>query len=220
MNQIKLDGLRIHGNGVVMKSNKNLLAELVEQEDKNEAVVEQTTNEAVPAAELVIEKYAIGEVVENEPEASVQPVIIEESVQLELKQSKKRGFNPNSVSNAVYAADDDHDGGVIANKMAIPQDAEGSQFIPPGANTVENDNKDKFEVTGFSIQYQPKGSMGIASENVRDYYDTLIDAMDRFKEDTYLKPDGNLSRISAGAPVICYNERQVKEFVNAEWRKS
>jgi hypothetical protein len=218
MNNLKI-GIKITGKGYVMKADKSPLEKLVENQE-NEAVVEQIVNEAVPAAEPVIEKHNIGEVVEEEKEASVQPVIVEESVQLELKQSKKKGFNPNSISNAVYSVDDDNDGGVIANKMAIPQDAEGSQFIPPGANTVENDTKDKFEVTGFSIQYQPKGSMGIASENVRDYYDTLIEAMDKFKEDTYLKPDGNLSRISAGAPVICYNERQVKEFINEEWRKS
>lgn len=218
MNNLKTGVVQIKGKGKLIHS-KSPLEQIVE-ETENEASVSIVENMAVPASEPVIEKHQVGEIIEKEIEASVEPVIVKENEMVELPKSKRTGFNPNSVSNVVHAINTEDDGGVVANKMAIPQDAEGSQFIPIGNNAEEIETKNKYEITGFSIQYQPKGSKGIASEEVRDYYDSLDESIQRFNNDTYLKPDGTISRISRGGPVICFNDRQIMEYINEMWRKS
>lgn len=223
MNQLKLGGLKVKGRAYIQRKGdldmeKSPLEKIVEKEE-NEAMVEKAENLAVPASEPVIEKHAIDEIVEESPEAIVEPATVTATEQLELKQSKKKGFDPKSTTNAVHADDEEHDGGVMANKMAAPQEAEGSQYTPPGANEVENDTKNKYEVSGFNIRYIPKGSKGIASEAVRDYYDTLKEAMERFNKENYIKPDGNVAYISIGSPIVCFNDRQVCEYVNEEWRR-
>lgn len=223
MNQLKLNGLKVSGKAYIQRKGdldmelKSPLEQIVENEEK-EGAIEKTENIAVPAAEPVLEKHAIEDIVEEGPEAIVEPATTVETEQVELKQSKKKGFDPRSTTNAVHADDEDNDGGVMANKMAVPQDAEGSQYTPPGANEVENDTKNKYEVTGFNVQYRPKGSKGIASEAVRDYYDTLKEAMERFEKENYTKPDGIVAYISTGAPEISFNERTIKTYINEEWK--
>ena len=229
MNNLKMGGLRLKGVGYIQRKGDldmaNPMEQFIEDDDKNDAMVEQVINEneAVPAAEPVIEKYDIGDVIEDENEGGVElsSVPVEDVPPLELKVSDKPGFNPNTITNGIRD-EDENEGGVIANKMAIPQDAEGSQLIPPGSYKGDIDARDKYEVTGFSIQYRPSDehSKGIVSEDVLDYYDSLTDAQSRFDGNIYKKPNGIESMISRGGPVICFNDRQVMEFINHGWRKS
>jgi hypothetical protein len=218
MNEINAEDMIVKGIGTVTPGKSPM--ERLAEEEENEGGVEKTENLAVPANEpVVIDKYEIGKEVVEESEGMVTKTEMKEEELVELKRSHKKGFDPNSTINAVHA-DGDNEGGVLANRMAVPQDAEGNQFVAPGSNTEEIETKDKYEITGFSIQYQPHGSKGIASEEVRDFYDTMDEIIKRVKADSYMKPDGNIGRISRGAPVICFNDRQIKEYINEEWRKA
>jgi hypothetical protein len=180
-------------------------------------MVEPLINESVPAEEVVIEKHAIGETTPEEPEGGVEKRIMEGPEFVQLKKSNKAGFNPNATVN-VLNSKDDNEGGVMANKMSIQQDDEGSQLVEEGSNKIDQESVGKYEVTGFMIQYTPVGSKGIASERVRDYYKTKEEAYSRFEGDTYLKPDGVKSKIFSGAPVLCFDERQLDERINDEWK--
>jgi hypothetical protein len=214
MNNLNVSELKITGVGTVTKA-KSVLEKFAEEE--NEAEIQKTVaTEEITAVEAEISKHSISEIIPEENETFVEAAKASGTTP-ELKISTKPGFDPNTVAN-VMSRDDGIDGGIMTGKMNNVV-SEGSILKSIGPNTKEISVKNQCEISGFSIQYIPKGTKSIASREVVDYYDDIDDAKKRFNGDSYFTQDGVIAKISRGAPIICVEDRQKFEYVNEEWRR-
>lgn len=211
MNNLDMN-VNISGRGIVIKSS---LEQLVQEEEDGKAVLSQDM--AVPATQPVeIEKYSLADLPKDEVEGGVMPVIVEDQP-IQLKESKRQSFNADAVSNLIRDTDED-DGGVLVNRTAAEVDDDGL-VITPGGRDHDDEVAKKYEVSGFMIQYKKQGSKGLTMDRVSDFYDTLEQATNRFNGSTYLMPSGIASTIHAGLPIISYEDRQIREYIDEVWKR-
>ena len=148
--------------------------------------------------------------------------------------SDKESFDPNSIadprrgsdgnggissSGSNINKDDDsnvRDGELVGNKTT-GMDGAGNGV---NSNDLNTDSvKRRYEVTGFAVQYKRDDGISLASIKIRDYYDTIEEAEASVSGFTYTMKNQVKSKITLGAPTICFDERQIKDYVNDEWRR-
>lgn len=142
-----------------------------------------------------------------------------------LKNSKKPGFNPNEKQDA--RIDNKIEGGVARPRTTGPMKSsgdaaeEGTQLKPTLPEPA--DLKKQFEMTGFTVSYEPKKGEGLISVQIRDYFPDIESAQVSINGDKYLMPlpDGGFKvvKISSGAPMISWDDRQLYEYINDKWRR-
>ena len=137
---------------------------------------------------------------------------------------KKPPFDGNTIQSAL--SDSEREGGVILAKTTGPMRAQDprddGEVIKPSSNVTENSVMGKYEVGGFTVQYESKKDV-IRSVRIRDYFDDIETALASVNGDKYLMPIGSgykISMISLGMPSISYNERQIYVYKAGQWRRT
>ena len=158
-----------------------------------------------------------------EPDLSPVPaVVLENDI---VPPSAKPEFDPTRIQNALK--DDELEGGVFKMRTTglASMDSEqprGAEYYKPQRELEAGAAHGKYEVSGFTVQYEPKPGGGLSSVQIRDYFDDLETAKASVSPSGYLIPlrsGYKLGRITLGCPVICLNERQILEYVNGNWRR-
>jgi hypothetical protein len=163
-------------------------------------------------------------------EDTPQPHIVEvkEGEIPPLPKSTKPEFNPEAVTHGLK--DDEAEGGISTARSASQSLTEAERLEDAGGRVISQPNMDtasmadKYEITGFTVEVSlSKGNM--TSIRVRDYFDTLEDAMASVSEHTRymmpVRPKGfKVTKISSGAPILCFNERELYNYLDGQWRKT
>jgi hypothetical protein len=146
-----------------------------------------------------------------------------------LKKSDNPGFDPQQVQSP--KVDEDNEGGVVASKTTGPTmsqasnegrrpEDEGHQ-IKPAPNMTADSVANKFEMTGFQVQYET-GKV-LQSVEIRDYFDDLETAQASVNGSKYLMPMPNgfkIANITGGMPVLSFDERQMYEYQAGKWKRT
>jgi hypothetical protein len=89
--------------------------------------------------------------------------------------------------------------------------------------TEDENNKGKFEVSGFQISYEPKKGEGLISKSASNFFPDLPTAMASVNGDKYLMPVANggfrIVEIISGAPIISNDENQMFRYIDNAWRR-
>ena len=150
----------------------------------------------------------------------------------ELKESKKTQFNPNEVQSPLVS--EEKEGGIVPSKSTGPtmtqRDPESKSFNPnpeggqikPAPDMDADSLENKFEVTGFTVEYEiSKGQM--TTVQIRDYFNDIETAFASVNGLKYLMPmprsGYKVAIINSGAPTLCYNERQMYIYKNDQWKR-
>jgi len=236
---VSAEAVTASGEGVVEYdggSTKNPMEALVEEGEKNnvthESIVDEQDDELAEEkpqkipVDTEVQKN-VAEAVESLKEAAESaPKIIElkEGELPTIKESERPGFDPAKVQDA--RVDSPVEGGTVKPRSTGQMkehvsdvSQEGSQIKPI---SIDIDSiKDKFEVTGFTIEYTDGDH--VKNCEVRDYFDDEETAQASVNGDKYLMPlkssGYKVARIVSGAPIICYNERQTYSYVNDRWTR-
>ena len=218
MNNVKTQSVKVSGTGTVT-SGKSPLERIADALNDNEQAATEVT-EAVEAP-VVLEQPRTNIDDQDGNEGIIEKAISEEAPvggfldvkklpdqEPSMKISDRPRFDAQAVADP--KKDDDDEGGILpyASTKFNSQSAEGSQFHPIGTNKDELNSKGKYEISGFKIQYIPKGQVATVSEDVRDFFDTVDEAIVRINGNKYIRPDGVVARITAGAPALCSSERE------------
>ena len=211
-------------------SSKNPMEDLVDvDKTPQEPMVEQDDGAAeMEPQSIPIEQDVASEDVEETPdsvEEAPKIVELEEGEVLPLKESERPGFDPNVVQDARY--DKPIEGGIVKTrstgqmKQRINDPAqEGSQIKPVKINA--DSIRDKFEVTGFTVEFSDGDH--IQNKEILDYFDDIETAQASINSDKYLMPvkgiGYKIATIVSGAPIICYNERQIYGYVDESWSRT
>ena len=192
----------------------------------NDTTIAETKNVTVDLVDSMLSrtKTAVDEVVEADgkktgpmeinDDSDTPDVIVEKPT--DLPQSNKPKFNSDTIKDAIKE-DGEPDGGIVPNISTGTTGVNGSRILPIDEKVLLN----KYELTGFTIQYQV--DKDIISTEVRVHYDTIVEAMESIKGSVYMmEVDGKLyeTKITMGAPIICINEMQKRVYVSEKWRSS
>ena len=164
----------------------------------------------------------------QDPPPSIDPEKIREIPDLSEAQSKS--FDPSSVQDPRQS--DKIEGGVVASRSTGPAMSSNSQVKttksnPDGGQLKTPPNLDEdsavnmFEVSGFTVQY--KVDNVDHTVQIRDYFNDLATAFASVNSVKYLMPmqDGyKISTITSGAPIICYNDRQLYMYKDEKWLRT
>lgn len=174
---------------------------------------------------------------ENEMEAMVTEEapapstgIIDETKTIEeptLSQSSKPGFDTASTQPAL--SDSDDEGGVAKSTSTGGQknfrgaETEGT-LIKPNPDMTAESKAGTYEMSGFTVSYEPKKGEGTTSVQIRDVFPDMETAMASVNGNKYLMPmpqgGFKIATIIQGAPAIVFEDRQVYEYVNGKWRRA
>jgi hypothetical protein len=98
---------------------------------------------------------------------------------------------------------------------------DGSQ-LKPEPNADDDSISGKFEVTGFGVTYNSNG--GSHFVNIRDYFNDMETAFASINGSKYLMPlpkgGYTIADITSGAPIICFNERELYNYKNNQWKRT
>lgn len=149
-----------------------------------------------------------------------------------LSESKKVPFNPTETQSPLE--DGEKEGGVVPAKSTGPtmtqrppetksfnQNPDGGQ-IKPTPDMLADSIEGKFEITGFTVNYEVSNGQ-MASVQIRDYFNDIDTAFASINGPKYLMPMKSgykVATINSGAPIICYNERQIYIYKDGEWKRS
>ena len=140
-----------------------------------------------------------------------------------LPESDKEGFDDTQQQDARYDAE--KEGGVTKPKTTGPMKLPGGDSAMEGGQVkqrepLEDSTADAYEMSGFHVEI-PTG-VGMVSQQVTQDFSDVETAKACVNGDTYLMPiQGGVKacKITRGAPIICFNERQILEYVGGVWRK-
>lgn len=166
---------------------------------------------------------------DQNPPPSIDPEKLRETP--EPSDAQSRSFDPSSVQDARKS---DHvEGGVVSAKTTGPSmsvanqikttksNPNGGQLKPP-PNVDEDSMLNMFEVSGFSVQYKADDSDHTVQ--IRDYFRDVETAFASINSDKYLMPMPDsaykISTITSGAPIICYNDRQLYMYKDEKWLRT
>jgi len=131
-------------------------------------------------------------------------------------------LNGNESQDARY--DSPNEGGIMRNKTsgasAFLEQTDNGSYRPQTADEAPDG---MYEVTGFSVSYEPSPGAGLVSVRVRDFFPDVKTAFLSVNGSNYMLPvkGGYIaSSIQLGSPIICKQDRQVYEFMNGEWKRT
>lgn len=140
-----------------------------------------------------------------------------------LPESDKEGFDDTQQQDARYDSEDE--GGVTKPKTTGPMKLPGGDAAMEGGQIKQREpladaTENAYELSGFHVEMPAGGNM-VSQQVTQDFAD-LDTAKACINGTTYLMPiQGGVKacQITRGAPIICYNERQLLEYVGGQWRK-
>ena len=139
-----------------------------------------------------------------------------------LPDSDKPGFDDSEAQDA--RKDSSIEGGVTNPKASgMSMKTSGDPLEEGGQVKVDHlaDSKsDVYEVSGFHIEI-PSGSNTVTQQITKNFK-SLEAAKACVNNEMYLHvADGEIviRKIIRGAPIVCYNERQLLEYIGGKWRK-
>lgn len=142
-----------------------------------------------------------------------------------LPKSEKPEFNPEAATHALKDSEE-VEGGISTARSASASLSSAGEL---GGRVISQPNMDsaslmdKYEVTGFTVEVSLSPN-NMSSIRVRDHFDTLEEVMASVDGSRYLmpiKPKGfKVTKITSGAPIVCFNERQMYEYMDGKWRKT
>lgn len=141
-----------------------------------------------------------------------------------LPESKKPGFDDTVIQDA--KTDHAIEGGITKPKTTGPMKFNGDPATEGGMIRKEplaDATPGKYELSGFYIEVPSPSGAGMTSEQVnRDFRDIEMAKLS-INGQMYLKPvkEGGFvpCRIIRGGPIICFNEREVLEYIDEKWRR-
>lgn len=136
---------------------------------------------------------------------------------------EKEEFNPLLTQNALQEGE--REGGIMrvrAPGANVVDDTQklSSSYRPEAENA---DNENRFELSGFTVAYEPVAGAGQVTTQVRNFFDDAGSAKGVVTNGRCMIPVGNKivsAKIVLGAPIICKNERQLFEYVDGQWRRT
>ena len=139
-----------------------------------------------------------------------------------LKPSNKPGFDDTAVQDA--KSDHDVEGGLVRPKTTGPMKFSGdaaSEGFQITKAPLSDSAKNMYELSGFHVEIQ--GLSGITTAQINQDFKDLETAKMSINGDRYLMPvkTGGFKacKITRGAPIICFEERQILEYVDEKWRR-
>jgi hypothetical protein len=215
----KDEGAIEYGGGAA----RNPMEDLVNDLTADPAPAEDT---AEISAEAAVEPAP--EVTEEAPTA--QTIVLDESkivTEAKLSPAKSVPFDPTAITNALLDSEDEggaapyRSTGLTASGQVTSTDEEGLT-IKPTPNMDDSPIEGQYEITGFTVEYEPKISAAKRAVSIRDFFETLEQAYLSINGNKYLMPVPNgykVATIMSGRPVICYNDRLVYEYVEGDWKR-
>lgn len=228
--------LRMKGEGKVTGPNdavsygagaeKDPMADLVEQEGTENAEAQSDTEDAGLDADVSSEGQAESDTgSEQAEEGQDQPVVIdstEATVEELLPESDKPGFDDKEIQDA--RVDREDEGGVTRPQTTGPMKLPGGDAAQEGGQIkhghLADSAQDAYEVSGFHVEVS--SATGMVSQQITQNFPDLETAKASVNGEIYLRPQQGgfkACKIIRGAPIICYNERQILEYINGVWRK-
>ncbi len=229
--------LRMKGEGKVTTPNDAVsygagaendpMADLVDGgiNDETEEVAEDGSGEEAGSDAQEAEEAAMSEIDADTGETQDSPVVIdstEATVEELLPESKKAGFDDREVQDARLDREDE--GGVTKPQTTGPMKLPSGDASQEGGQIkhghLADSSKDSYEVSGFHVEVPTSG--GVVSQQITQNFYDLETAKASINGDRYLRPEQGgfrACRITRGAPIICYNERQILEYINGRWRR-
>ncbi len=217
-------GIKGHGEAIEYNSGKNdrsILEELSNEKHigETESPDNGSTHEDFPDAEP-----APSEV----PEESNTRIIELAPGELPTLKHVEPKFDAATAQNALD--DQEVEGGITPVKTTGPikslsdPSSDGMIIKQRSRSDMESDSmKNKYEVTGFRVEWKrDNGSIEVL--DIRDYFNDLETAKASVISGKYIMPLNSggytMTRICGGAPIVCFNDRQIFEHVNGDWRRS
>lgn len=151
----------------------------------------------------------------NNIEKAAEPVIEALSI------SKAKEFNPEAITNGLI--DDPDEGGKSIARSTGLTGSDGSIVVtnPYGFNIPEQ--KNKYELSGFTARYTVLGKNDVASSEVRVYFNTADEAKKCIEDNkyTHTTPNGEviICDISFGAPMVSYEEIAKFVYLDNKWSR-
>ena len=225
----------LKGHGTVkpaeeqVEENKTEGMEFVEDKEpefQQDAVGYGAGAEPNPMADLVEEEEVVATAEGDALEEAVASAEDEEKVvvnRTELPVSSNPGFDETAVQDA--QRDMETEGGVTNPRRSTgPMRSNGDASTeggiiqrPPLADSTPG----AYELSGIHVEVSV--ATGLASVQITQDFKDLDTAKASISGDKYLMPakEGGftLCRITRGAPIICFEERQILEYVNNVWRR-
>jgi len=217
--------LRIKGEGKMENPN-----DAIEMKNPMEDLVEADIEKQTGDAAKDIAKIEDGNILEEATEkTAATPVLEETSTVIDstvapfeelLPESHKPGFDDSEAQDA--RRDSVNEGGITKPKTTGPMKSndpalEGGQT---GREPLADSTANAYEVSGFHVEVPT--STGMTSQQITQDFGNLETAKASVNGDMFLLlQKGKLiaCKITRGAPIICFNERQILEHINGGWRK-
>lgn len=228
-------GIKISGLGRLIRKgkkmdNENGSVEYGLPENENKSMMDDLVVKPSDADDETVQ--AVREHIDEEIEKGAESVMLNEDniavpseEKLPVEESKSE-FDPNALQDALK--DSELEGGVFkmrttGSSALDNEQPKGAEYYKPSRELNSSQAEGKYEVSGFTVQYEPKSGGGLSSVQVRDYFDDIETAKASVSKAGYLIPLKNgykIGKITLGCPIICLNERQLFEYVNGQWRRA
>jgi len=171
---------------------------------------EPTKPEASVEKDEVANPSADSEVDEPEKEEKLEPKI-----------SDKSGFDPNIIQDGRFD-NKESEGGVTRAKSTGVTGLSNSTSTPDGViKPIVGDMPDMYELAGFTVSYKIEGTKDISSQEVRTFFNTIVEAkaaVDGKKYFHHLKDKMIEAEITRGMPCIAINDVMKCEYIDGAWR--
>ena len=242
---INTPAIKVTGEGTVTSAvEENPMEQIATEIGSKTAATEELPKEILNAAEKLQQSKISGlsidkvDVTESsvgldlaEPKHNELPVREDPT----LTQSNKEGFNTDTIADPRKGEGDDGGittsnntdenmsvsaGKIVGNKTTGISGGWNGRSSQNNKSDMNVDSlKGKYELTGFSVQYKEEGSVDIIATEIREYYDAIDDAEKTVNSDFYIMKNGIKAEITRGAPIICFNERQLKDYIDETWKR-
>lgn len=191
----------------------------VDNTDIQETISENYVKETIQTDNIKLEDDLV-----KSREKQKKVVEIQEGKLPELSPAQNPEFDTTAAADAL--TDSPVEGGVSPVRstrasVSMSSDMDNGNILKPQPDMNADSIKDKYEITGFTVQYEIKTGTGMISVQIRDYFDDLETAFLSVSGARYLMPmpKGGFKKavITEGAPVIAFNERQIYIYKDNQW---
>lgn len=231
----EFEGEKTHGPAEKEKTEEEMANDMptdddaVEYNPKNSPMEELAEEETTDGAITTPNTYNEAPV----PESSIPQVLassIDESKTIAvsvLKMSDKEGFDVGATQDA--RKDDRKEGGIAVprttgvHKTSGDASEEGHMMIIEPMRHDEEAKKTMYEMSGFSVSYEPRKGEGLLNKAAADWFPDLETAQASINDDKYLMPikggGFRIVEITSGAPIISYEDRQLYRYIEGRWTR-
>jgi len=186
----------------------------VERSSLSDLVEDEGAEEVAIATERTIDR-GVDQIREAENNIVVNRMV--------LPKSNDPGFDASSVQD--MRKDATVEGGVTnPTRSTGPMKFNGDAALEGGIirrEPLADSTPGAYELSGFHVEV--KSDSGMSSVQITQDFKELAVAMASINVDKYLmpvQPCGFIPcRITRGAPIICFEERQILEYINGAWKR-